>query len=64
MDILGAQKSTWAQFLEFDYFYLKREVYIDIARAKINLGSHISIHKSYNEIVDKIVFMSAKTGQK
>ena len=41
VDISGAQKPTWAKFLEFDFFfYLKRQGYIDITSAKINLGSH------------------------
>ena len=39
-DISGAQKSTWANISEFTFFYLKRQGYIDIARAKIKLGSH------------------------
>ena len=34
--ISGTQKSTCAKFLEFDFFYQKRQGYI----AKINLGSH------------------------
>ena len=41
VDISGAQKPTWTKFLEFDFFFnLKRQGYIDISRAKINLGSH------------------------
>ena len=51
---LRPQKPTWAKFLEFDFFYLKRQS-SDITRKKIKLGSHHLIHKSYNEIFDKIV---------
>ena len=40
VDISGAQKSTWANISEFTFFYLKRQGYIDIARAKIKLGLH------------------------
>ena len=40
VDISGAQNSTLANFLEFTFFYLKRQGYIDIARAKIQLGLH------------------------
>ena len=32
VDISGAQKPTWAKFLEFDFCYLKRQGYINIAR--------------------------------
>ena len=35
-----APKPTWAKCLEFEFFYLKRQGYIDITRTKINLGSH------------------------
>ena len=34
------KKPTWVKFLEFDLFYLKRQGYIDITKASINLGSH------------------------
>ena len=40
VDISGAQKPIWAKFLEFDFFYQKRQGYIDIARTKTNLWSH------------------------
>ena len=40
VDISGVQNPIWAKFLEFDFFYLKRQVYVDITRTKINLGSH------------------------
>ena len=40
VDISGAQNSTLANFLEFTFFYLKRQGYIDIATAKIKLGLH------------------------
>ena len=30
VEISGAQKPTWAKLLEFDFFYLKRQGYIDI----------------------------------
>ena len=32
VNISGAQKPIWAKFLEFDFFYLKRQGYIDITR--------------------------------
>ena len=32
VDISVVQKPTWAKFLEFDFFYLKRQGYIDITR--------------------------------
>ena len=41
--ISGAQKLTWAKFLEFEFFffiYMNRQGYIDITRKKINLSSH------------------------
>ena len=40
VDISGAQKPTWAKFLELRFFYLKRQGYINITRTKINLWSH------------------------
>ena len=39
-DISGVQKPTWVKFLKFDFFYIKRQGYIDITRGQINLGSH------------------------
>ena len=63
VDNSGVQKTTWAKFFRFHFFYLKRQGYIDIIRATIDLWSHIIfIHKSYNEIVDKIIFINPKTG--
>ena len=62
VEISGAQKPTWAKFLESEFFYLKRQDYIDITRRKINLWSHPRYTYSYNEIVDKIVFNNPKTG--
>ena len=41
-----------------------RQGYVDITGAKNNFGLHLFIHKSYNEIVDEIVEMRPKTGQK
>ena len=63
-DISGALKTTWAKFGDFEFFFLKREGYIDITRAKINLGSHDLHVRSYSKIIDKVVFRSPKTGQK
>ena len=31
VDISEAQKPTWVEFLEFDFCYLKRQGYINIA---------------------------------
>ena len=42
---------------------MKRQVYVDITRTKINMESH-HLQKSYNKIVDKIEFISLKAGQK
>ena len=47
-DISGAQKPTWAKFLEFDFFYLKRQGYIQNSP----WGQFIFLHKSFNKIVD------------
>ena len=41
--------------------HLKKQVYIDITRRKINLWSH-NIH-AYNAIADRIVFISPKKGK-
>ena len=46
------------------YFYLKRQGYIDITRTKSTWGHIMFVHKSYNEIIDEIIFISPKTGQK
>ena len=40
VNISRAQKPIWTKVLEFDFFYLKRQGYIDINRAKINLESY------------------------
>ena len=34
--ISEAQKLTWAKFLKTDFFYLKRQGYVDITRTRIN----------------------------
>ena len=47
-DISGAQKPTWAKFLEFDFFYLERQGYIQ----KSPWGQFIFLHKSFNKIVN------------
>ena len=44
------------------FFYLKRHGCIDITRA--NDGHIIFIHKSYNEIVDKILYLFAQNREK
>ena len=40
VNISEAQKPTWGKFLEFGFFYMKRQCYIDITRTKINLWSY------------------------
>ena len=40
VNISGAQKPTGTIFWEFEFFYLKRQGYIDITRTKINLWSY------------------------
>ena len=64
VDVSWAQKTKCAKFLEFNFLYLNRQGYIDITEQKSTCGCIILIHKSYNEIVDKILFISSKTGQK
>ena len=49
VDISGVQKPAWAKIL---------------LEQKSTWGHIIFIHKSYNRIVDKIVFISSKTVQK
>ena len=39
-NILSGKKPTWENFLEFIFFYLKSQDYIDIIRTKIKLVSH------------------------
>ena len=63
--ISGAQKPTWAKFWNLNFLFLKRQVYINIIRTKINLGSHhLRMKLSYNETVDKIVSFSINAWQK
>ena len=44
----GVQKPTRAKFLEFRFFCLKRQGYINITRTKINLWSHHLHTKTVN----------------
>ena len=44
------------------FFYPKRKSYIDIIEQKPNCGHIIFLHKSYNDIVDKIVILAQKEG--
>ena len=64
VDISGALKPTrWAKFWEFVlFFHLKRQGYTDIPEQKSSCGHIIFIHKSYNEIVGKIVSLAQKQG--
>ena len=48
IDISGVQKPTRAKFLEFRFFCLKRQGYINITRTKINLWSHHLHTKTVN----------------
>ena len=53
---LGPQKPMWAKFLEFDFFFLSGKTKLQILPGKQSSWAHIIfIHKSYNEIVYKIV---------
>ena len=54
-NILGVQKPTWAHFLEFGFFCLRKQDYVVITRTKISWFHIILIHKSYNEVVYKIL---------
>ena len=47
------------------FFFLKRQGYVDISPEPKSTWCHIIfIHKSCNEIVNKIVFISLKAGHK
>ena len=49
----------------FFFFFLKRQGYVDISPEQKSTWCHIIfIHKSCNEIVNKIVFISLKAGHK
>ena len=64
VNISGAQ-NRWAKYLEFIFFFLKRQGYVDISPEQKSTWCHIIfIHKSCNEIVNKIVFISLKAGHK
>ena len=63
VDISGVQNAIWATLLEFNFlFYLKRQVYVDITRTKSTWGDIIFKHKSNNEIVNKVGYISLKAG--
>ena len=59
-----AQKPTWANVLEFDFFICKGKVIQILPEEKLNCGHIIFMHKSCNEVVDEMVFIRSKTGQK
>ena len=64
VDISDAQKPTWAKFWEFDFFLSeKTRLYIYYENKNQHAVSSF-IHESYNEIVDKIVFISSRMRQK
>ena len=56
-----AQKPTWAKFLEFGFFYPKRQGYIDITRKKNQLGVTSS---SYVNLIRKLLIKSHLFAQK
>ena len=61
----GHKNPQGQNFWNLNFLFLKRQVYINIIRTKINLGSHhLRMKLSYNETVDKIVSISIKTWQK
>ena len=65
VDISGAQKPIWAEFLEFDFFYLKRQGYIDITRAKINFGVTSSSHTNLTmKLLIKLYLLAQKQGKR
>ena len=55
---------TWAKFLELIFFHLNKKVKQISPEQKSTWGHIIFIHKFYNEIADKIRFISLKAGQK
>ena len=63
-DIWGTQKPTGAKFWEFDFFISKDKVIQILPEQILTCGHIIFIHKSYIEIVDKIIFIIPKTKQK
>ena len=52
---MGGVVAIWAKFLEFEFFFILRGKVTDITRKNPIWAHIIFIHKSYNEIVDKIV---------
>ena len=53
--ILGGQKPTWANFLEFRFFFTRKVKTIQVLPEQKSAWFHIIfIHKSYIEIVEKI----------
>lgn len=52
---LGPQKSTWIKFLEFEFFLPENIKLWILPGKKPSWAQIISIHKSNNEIVGKIV---------
>ena len=62
VDISGEQKPTWAKCLAFGFFYLKRQGYIDIIRAKINLGSN-HLHTKIFKLLIKLYLWAQKQGK-
>ena len=63
-DFRGTKMHMGKIFGIWIYFYLKRQGYIDITRTKSTWDHIMFVHKSYNEIIDEIIFISPKTGQK
>ena len=62
---MGPQKPPTAKFLEFEYFLTLKDKFIQILpEQKQTWGHVIFIHKSYNEFVNKIVFICPKAEQK
>ena len=57
-DIWGTQKPTGAKFWEFDFFISKDKVIQILPEQILTCGHIIFIHKSYIEIVDKIIYYS------
>ena len=60
VNISRAQKPIWAKILEFEFFCVKRQSYIDIARTEINLVDIILTMK----LLTKLYLLAQNVGQK
>ena len=69
VNIAVAQNTTWAKFLELKFFLSEKARLCRYHQNKKELGVtsssyiNLTMRLTYNEIVDKIVFISLKAGQ-